>query len=321
MVRDSKGTAWRPDLELPNGHAPPRPAAPTPRVMPSLVQHAVALAIDSPRDLTEREARDIGYVPSGGLQRLSSGLQVVHLRQHHLGVPLIHAGRSVRFDDRGAFLAVTGRPARVELESGVEPRRGPIAAAKEACRHVVGKLSEPSPELVRASTRRAELIAEFGDPSRPTVLSNPPFGNPIVARLTILGAGPEAALAWEVRLRLPEAGGTYAVFVDASARRPVILDSWRGSACGSQRPRLRVPSDRAERSSDPNVPARPPALPELRWASAPQCAVGRERQHVREQRRVRRPLRQPGEGGDDRRQPRVRLRRATRGSSWSMPSI
>ena len=77
----------------------------------SFIRRALAYALNSPRGLTDAEAAGVEYVPSGGVQRLSSGMRVVHLRQHHSGVPLVDAGRSVRLDERGALVAGTGRPA------------------------------------------------------------------------------------------------------------------------------------------------------------------------------------------------------------------
>jgi extracellular elastinolytic metalloproteinase len=202
----------------------------------SFIRRALAYALNAPRGLTDAEAARVEYVPSGGVQQLSSGMRVVHLRQHHLGVPLLDSGRSVRFDERGAFLTVTGRPAAVAPgDDAVIPRINAVEATYAACRHLADSvLREHVGAHLDVSNRRPRIVAEFGDPSRPTVLRKPPFRDPIVARLVILGDpgdSGDSKLAWEVRLALPHALGAYAVFVDAGARgRPRILETSRFSA-------------------------------------------------------------------------------------------
>jgi extracellular elastinolytic metalloproteinase len=204
---------------------------------PSLVSRALVHALNTPRGLTHAEAQAVQYVP-GDLRRLGSGLQVVQLDQEHLGVPVVGSGRSVRFDARGAFLGVTGRPARVPSALEVEPAGDPVEAVYVACRHLADELlAEEGPRL-ELSHYRPRITAWFAHPSRPTVLRKPPFRDPILARLVVDGEDGAALLAWEIRLGLPEGGGNYEVLVSAAERRPRVLGALRASSHADVRGRV-----------------------------------------------------------------------------------
>jgi extracellular elastinolytic metalloproteinase len=196
----------------------------------AIVRQAIRSARHSPRGLTTREADAVDYLPSGDLQRLSGGLLVVHLRQHHLGIPLLHAGRSVRFDPDGSFQKVTGRPTAIDPALPTVPALDAVEATHAACSHVSesGALKGAGTPI---STRRPSLVAELNDPTHTAVLRKRPFRDPIVARLTVFGEGSNSALAWEIRLRPPGPYGPLAVFVDAGKRRsPRVLECLRMSA-------------------------------------------------------------------------------------------
>lgn len=240
----------------------------------ALIRQAIRSARNAPRGLGIRESDSIDYLPSGGVQLISGGLMVVHLRQHLFGVPLLHAGRSARFDASGAFLGVTGRPTSVDPSLSTMPVASATKATAIACGHLFER-EESVGKRTPAPRGRLTVRAELNDPAQTTVLHRAPFRDPIIARLIVFGEGPSAALAWEVRLRLPGPHGSFAVFVEAGRRRgPRVLDcirmSTHASASGPvyefnpDEMRAAIPhSFPADRSQYPRLWDRP--LPDTEW--------------------------------------------------------
>src|SRR5262245_56263709 len=151
-----------------SGKHAPRPSAP----VPSAVSHANASLAGSTS----------AYVPVG-LQRTSSGVSVVSLRQEYAGIPVLDGVRTVRLDDAGKVLAFTGKTLTVPAETPTSPAFPATAAAQEAFVALLGQNAIPA--HLGFTPGPPDVVAAVPHPSCPTVLRRSPFVEPILASLVV----------------------------------------------------------------------------------------------------------------------------------------
>jgi extracellular elastinolytic metalloproteinase len=180
----------------------------------TLPDRAVALVRGEGADYPEGD--EPGWVPIGQPQTTDAGVSIVMLQQHHRGVPVRQAVRSVQVGADGAGARLRGRTIDVPAGLGILPDVGVIAAVHAAARHLGAAVSDPPLDV---SHRRPRLFAQHPQPTLPSVLSKRPFEDPVTASLVVTGEGAEARLAWEVRLELPGGVGAYELLVEATGRR------------------------------------------------------------------------------------------------------
>ncbi len=157
-------------------------------------------------------AREAELVPDPAVQTTSASCRVVHLHQHHRGVPVFQAGCTLRFDPRGDLTDYTDNTLR--LGDGIDLR--PVLSAAAAVRVAAIYLRAGWPQ-VKASFK-PKTLAAFARPSCPTVLSQGPFADPVPAELALFAAGPRPRLAWCLTLTLPDRAAEYDFLVSADRR-------------------------------------------------------------------------------------------------------
>jgi len=202
----------------------------------------------------------LSYTPLGRVRVTSGGSKIVTLQQRHRGVPVLDAVRSVQIptaaaterahDESGDQVSahkLTGQIAKIPARLDVTPRVPATAAAQAAALRVAAdwtdvvkawrdaergtkrptKRKRRAKPAIQVSNRHPRIVAQFAEPSLPTVLRKRPFEPPVTASLVVMGEGPKARLAWEVRLEIPDGRAAYAVFVEATGRRarnPRVLE-------------------------------------------------------------------------------------------------
>ena len=190
----------------------------------SLVHTALAFAEEKETDPTKR------FEPTGVVRRNSVGWWVVPLQQTHGGVPVLHGIRAVRFDGRSTPVAFTGTSINVDASTAIFPAVLPEEAARVAFLELARLGSVPSD--LKFSAAAPDVVARLGTPDGAAVLAKEPMDGPILARLVIDATGKQTRLLWEIRLRLPKAGGGFVVRVDATASTelPAVRNVMRSSS-------------------------------------------------------------------------------------------
>ncbi len=160
-------------------------------------------------------------VPDAEVQRTSAGSAVVHLHQHHRGIPVFEAVRSVRFDPDGTAGEVLGDHVAIEGAIDLRPVVSAADAVLVAARRLADAGAEASPEgePIRVSGIAPRTIACFPLPSRPTLLAKRPFREPVTAQLVLFYCAPgDLRLAWRVSLATPDDDEEYDLVVAANGK-------------------------------------------------------------------------------------------------------
>ncbi|MCP4656867.1 MAG: hypothetical protein GY856_15765, partial [bacterium] len=162
---------------------------------------------------------DLEYAADPAVRRTSGGAQLVHLHQHHRGIPVFEAVRTVRFDRAGAVQEVTGDsapvPAEIDLQPMLSPQEATLAAARHLAATASGEPGEESPAL-KIPRSLPRVVASFPLPSRPTVLKKTPFAEGVTAGLVLFYRGHEVVLGWLVALALAATGDAWDLIVGAN---------------------------------------------------------------------------------------------------------
>jgi extracellular elastinolytic metalloproteinase len=143
------------------------------------------------------------FVADPVVTRTSTGAQVVHLYQHHQGIPLLDMVRTVVLGPDGRVRRIAGenhpRPTGVDLV----PRISAADAGRRAAEHL-------------GLTWGPRVEASFNLPAQPTVLDRGPFESQVPAHLVLFGRGEgETGLGWHLVLDLPD-DVSYTVVVAAA---------------------------------------------------------------------------------------------------------
>ncbi|PON12272.1 hypothetical protein C2W62_40470, partial [Candidatus Entotheonella serta] len=172
------------------------------------------------------------FIPDPYVQTTSSGASIVHLHQHHCGVPIFQMSRAVRFSRHGTVRDVVGDNVNVPEDFKLVPSLG----VKDAMRALLDFITPaPSGEIADSADQRGEpypaphlditsyepeVVATFPLPSRPTVLTKAPFDDHPRASLVIFYQGPHMRLGWDFMVTLPENQGQYEIIVAADDTAP-----------------------------------------------------------------------------------------------------
>jgi extracellular elastinolytic metalloproteinase len=208
---------------------------------PAVTGDLIAEALQQVRAL----AQPLGFEAAGEppefaadphVQKTSGDVSVVHLQQRYRGVPVFQMTRSVQFTADRQPRVIAGDHAPLPPGLDTTPRLPVNEAILVAARHLAQPDEEASERdldqwgqplefpAIDLSQFQPEVIASFGDPSRPTVLASGPFAAPITARLVLFYMGPETRLGWLVTVTLPEYAAEYVLIVAADKMdRPEIL--------------------------------------------------------------------------------------------------
>jgi extracellular elastinolytic metalloproteinase len=178
-------------------------------------------------------AKPLEYQPDPVVQRTTSGSAAVHVKQHHLGIPIFQMGHTVRFNTTGDTIDAPGQSAIVEQGvSGI-----PVVDAATAVRKAAEYLASSGTEAVETDEFgqahqlptieigdfQPELLSSFSFPPRPSVFSKGPFENEIPTNLIFFVQPESSRLAWHVVLTFPEYTDQYVVIVSADRVDPEIL--------------------------------------------------------------------------------------------------
>lgn len=187
----------------------------------ALVARALAAASGA---LAARGAAPLELHPDPDAVVTSAGTAVVHLHQHHCGIPVYESVRSVCFHAGGGAVEIMGDHVEVAGEIELAPTISAVDATMAAARH----LADAS--RIEVSSYKPRVITTFPLPSRPTVLAKRPFADPVTARLVLLGCAPgDVQLGWLVSLATPDEDEQYDLIVGAAGPRAGEILYCKGS--------------------------------------------------------------------------------------------
>lgn len=193
----------------------------------STVERALACVRDAigrqggTRGIAPAAGEGLEFVPDPDVIHTSAGTEVVHLHQHHRGVPVFEAVRSVHFDP-GRRREIVGDHVAIDPGAGPAPAISAADAVMAAARHLAaaGGAAAPDGTPLAVSSYAPRMIVSFPLPSRPSVLAKRPFADPVTAHLTWLPCGGgETCLGWLVSLALPAGAEHYDLIVGAAEPR------------------------------------------------------------------------------------------------------
>jgi extracellular elastinolytic metalloproteinase len=159
----------------------------------------------------------VEFVPDPEVVRTSTGATVVHLQQHHLGIPVFEMVRTVVFGPDGCVRRVIGENhalAAPLLGDAPDAHVPGISAAEAAALGAAYLAGDDERSALRDWMPR--VVTAFALAARPTVLDAGPFTREVPAHLVFFGweAG-DTHLAW--RLVFDRPTGQWVVIVDARA--------------------------------------------------------------------------------------------------------
>lgn len=170
----------------------------------------------------------VEFAPDPVVQRTSSGVAIVHLRQMYRGVPVFRMTRTVTFAPDGRVSRVKGDHAPLPATLDIVPVVDVVRAVQTAGTHVA-EADKPAQDnrMAIPDAWRPRVVAAFALPSRPTVLTAEPFVALTPAHLVILYQGPTVRLGWEIQLTFPfdetGLGDQCVVVVAADGHGPDVL--------------------------------------------------------------------------------------------------
>ncbi len=200
----------------------PAPAGPADGDLVARAVAAVTSSAQSPAGRSSRAADDaapLEMMPDPTVVRTSAGTSIVHLLQHHRGIPVYEAVRSARFRAGGAGEIVGDH---VPLAGGLDPEPAlPAAEAVMAAARYLGEATAGAEGAIEVSPYLPRLIVSFPLPSRPSVLSKRPFAEPVTAHLVWLHCAPgDTRLGWLTSLTLPDDSDQFDLIVAAGGDDP-----------------------------------------------------------------------------------------------------
>ncbi len=154
--------------------------------------------------LTAAAGEPLEMVPDADVVHTSAGTAIVHLHQHHRGIPVFEAVRSVHFDAGGRG-EIVGDHIRIAGDLDPSPAISAAAAVMAAARYLAeATASSPAGAPLKVSPHPPRLIGSFPLPCRPTMLAKRPFAEPVTAHLVWLFCAPrDIRLGWSVSLTTP----------------------------------------------------------------------------------------------------------------------
>ena len=165
--------------------------------------------------LATAAGEDLEMVPDADIVRTSAGARVVHLHQHHRGIPVYEAVRSVHFGPDGRD-EIVGDHVRIDGDTDPSPTITAATAVTAAARYLADAAMAAGEESLEVSSHPPRLIASFPLPSRPSTLAKPPFAEPVTAHLVWLYCAPgDVRLGWSVSLTMPGGDEQYDLIVAA----------------------------------------------------------------------------------------------------------
>ncbi len=141
------------------------------------------------------------FVPDPRVHRISSAAQLVHLYQHHQGIPVFETVRTVLFDPNGRPLEISGSHVPVPRDADPEPSVEPADALLALLENIRPELGADCPLKITSSAPR--VVASFPLPTRPSAMTKPPFEGLITAHLVFFYRGHDMPLGWFIRMRAP----------------------------------------------------------------------------------------------------------------------
>ncbi len=163
----------------------------------------------------EEDGESLEMVPDAEVVRTSAGTAIVHLHQHHRGIPVYETVRSVHFD-AGGRREIVGDHVQIGDDLDPSPRISAATAVMAAARYLAEATAAapgsappgsapPGGAPLKVSSHPPRLIGSFPLPSRPSMLAKQPFAEPVTAHLVWLYCGPgDIRLGWSVSLTTPE---------------------------------------------------------------------------------------------------------------------
>lgn len=189
-------------------------------------------------DALERARPALGLGPAGGfvadpeVAATTSGTAVVHLYQHHRGIPVFEMIRTVELGPGGRPRRILGENLPLPDDLDVIPRRGPAEAARRAAAHLADQLGGPGKLVSRLRAWQPRVEASFALPARPAALGRGPFEREVPAHLVVFGGeAADSALAWHLVFEVP-GHGQVVVVVDAAGGGDVRYRHWSSPAAG-----------------------------------------------------------------------------------------
>jgi extracellular elastinolytic metalloproteinase len=175
----------------------------------SLADRAMAIADLLTKVSGARRSQPIEFGVDSGARLQPGRATTVHLRQQYHGVPVFDGQQTVRFSPQGEVRRTQAR--LVAVDDSPDPVIG--LAVERAAGVAIAHLEIGSLDL---SGFEPEVALDFPDlVSRPTVLRQGPFAEPITARLVWIPVAKRLRLAWDLTVAVSEQEGAFRVTVAA----------------------------------------------------------------------------------------------------------
>ena len=195
-----------------------------PPVEEGLIEHALKQVREASAALGFAAATLSEFTPDPNVYATSSGSKVVHLHQHHRGIPVFGMTRTVRYTRDNRLRSMSGDnveiPPHIEIVPKLSAKRAMVIAAQHLAvpddTETVDNWGQPLRQSEIALDDFApEVLATFDMPSHPTVIAQGPFGAVTPLNLVFFPQGAATRLAWRLTITMPDLIEHYIVVVAA----------------------------------------------------------------------------------------------------------